>query len=107
MIKLSTTCLAAAMLATTLIACGGGSYQHRTETGNTVANSMDLHLAERVRHALAADERVAAGSLTVNVREGVVYISGSPRDSAARQQAVVTARRVPGVRSVVDNMGFY
>ena len=96
-----------AALVAVVTGCGGGAYQQRVETGNAAANSVDIHIADRVRHALASDERIASGSLTVTVREGVVYLSGSPRDSAARQLAVVTARHVPGVRSVIDNMGFY
>ncbi|WP_298431530.1 BON domain-containing protein [Ottowia sp.] len=62
-------------------------------------------VADRVRQALAADPRLAGAAIGAQGFEGgLVVLSGTPRSAAERNIAVDIARRVPGVREVVDRM---
>lgn len=119
------TTLAALMMAAALTGCadsyGGGRYPdypgypgspghpgspdyRRTPADREQA--ADNATAARVRGALAADVRVGAESLTVKVVDGVVELGGNPKDLRARDLAIRITGRVPGVRSVVNNMVF-
>lgn len=119
------TTLAALMMAAALTGCadsyGGGRYPdypgypgspghpgspdyRRTPADREQA--ADNVTAARVRGALAADVRVGAESLTVKVIDGVVELGGNPKDLRARDLAIRITGRVPGVRSVVNNMVF-
>src|SRR5665647_1038535 len=116
------TTLAALMMAAALTGCadsyGGGRYPdypgspghpgspdyRRTPADREQA--ADNATAARVRGALAADVRVGAESLTVKVIDGVVELGGNPKDLRARDLAIRITGRVPGVRSVVNNMVF-
>lgn len=70
----------------------------------TPANSPNENLAKRVMASLEADARIGARSLTVKAIDGVVELGGNAQTVAARDLAMETARRVPGVRTVVNNM---
>ena len=70
----------------------------------TPAYSANEHLAKRVMASLEADARIGAKSLTVKVIDGVVELGGNADTVGARNLALETARRVPGVRTVVNNM---
>lgn len=62
-------------------------------------------VAERVRAALAAEPQLAGQPIGVEGLEGgLIVLSGNVRSAAARQRALDTAQRVPGVREVVDRM---
>lgn len=97
--------LAVLAAAPVLSGCGGGGYHHPAQAGD-VRQAHDNATATRVRQALAADVRIGADSLTVTVGDGVVSLGGTPRDLRARDLALQTAGRVPGVRRVVNNMVF-
>lgn len=92
--------IATSLAAASLAACGGGGYLQPGEANL----SLDQATMERVRHALDRDRRIGAERLRVRVVNGVVEISGPPVNQQARPIAVETARRVPGVRRVVDKM---
>ncbi len=85
-----------------------GSYRRGGQpvTRNDVMQAQDSATAARVRQALASDVRVGAETLTVRVVDGVAEISGSPKDLRARDLALRIAGRVPGVRTVLNNMSF-
>lgn len=98
--------LVSLLAAAILSACGGGGYHQHPVTSNDVRQNQDRVLAEQVRRALAADVRVGAETLTVTAVEGTVWLGGTPKDLRARDLALRTAERVPGVRRVVNNMVF-
>lgn len=91
---------------TALIAgCGGGQLQARDDPGAIGSPySANDALASRVRAALAADARVGVESLTIKVVNNVVELGGSPKNLQARDLALSITGRVPGVRSVLNNM---
>ncbi|WP_028601990.1 BON domain-containing protein [Ottowia thiooxydans] len=72
------------------------------DAGSTAGSQ---RLAERVRTTLAAEPRLASSSLRVEGLEGgVIVLNGSPPGASERDLAVQTARKVAGVRDVVDRM---
>lgn len=98
------------LIAATLTGCGGGYGGGRQADypvyQTDVRQATDNATAARVRRALAADVRVGAETLTVKVVDGVVELGGSPKDLQARDLAFNIARRVYGVKAVVNNMTF-
>lgn len=68
------------------------------------AYSANEALAKRVEARLKADARIGAQSLTVKAMDGVVELGGYAQTVGARDLALETARHVPGVRTVVNNM---
>jgi cytidylate kinase len=90
--------------ATDLIARAAGQPQFAptSDSRRTVA---DLALAAQVRAALAADREVSWTSVQVTAHEGSVTIGGAVRTDAQRARVLELAGRVPGVRSVQDDVG--
>lgn len=64
----------------------------------------DPQLLRDVRQELAGDRAVDAAAIHVAVQDAVAVLSGSVANAAAKQAAVVAARRVPGVRRVFDSI---
>ncbi|HEY3282278.1 MAG TPA: BON domain-containing protein [Armatimonadota bacterium] len=63
----------------------------------------DIGLTLRVKSALLADERAGAGSINVDTRDGVVYLSGRVPNGAIRQLAEDIARS-HGAHTVVNSL---
>lgn len=112
--------VAGALMACTLTACAagpdgyrGGYYgngygdrdhaQERREVGRQV---YERDLERRVAAALDADPRTRIEGLKVTAQgDGIVMISGTPvHGIVGRDMALRAAARVPGVRSVANNM---
>lgn len=113
--------LMAALSVTSLAACAagyGGGYQegyrggyhgdrgHAQERQEVARQAYERDLERRVAAALNADPRTRIGDLKVTaLGDGVVMISGSPVNGImGRDLALRAAARVPGVRSVSNNM---
>lgn len=115
--------LAASLSAVALVsACSGGTPWGATPThieipvpdlrkvpeafdGASGSTQGALRVAQRVRHALAAQPSLAGLDLQVEGLEGgVVVLSGNVPSTGERQLAVQTARQVTGVSSVVDRL---
>ncbi|MDE3198547.1 MAG: BON domain-containing protein [Acidobacteriota bacterium] len=64
----------------------------------------DDYISDSVRSKLAADQLVKGGDLTVEVKGGVVTITGKVREQKQRDKAERIAKRVHGVKSVVNNI---
>ena len=75
---------------------GGAPYEYQ--------QAADADTANRVRAALAADYRINARALTVTVVNGQCELGGSADNIQARDLALRTASRVPGVRGVRNNI---
>ena len=67
-------------------------------------STSDDHVADLVQMKLAQDSVVKGGALTVNVKEGVVTLSGSVQSSKQKDKAEHLAHKVKGVKSVVNQI---
>ena len=65
----------------------------------------DAAISAAVREQLTASRTLAADNLRVTTRNGVVYLDGLVDTITERDQAEDIARRVPGVKHVVDMTG--
>jgi len=62
-------------------------------------------LEDRVREALETDEVLRNRGLEIGVlAEGIVELTGTVRDEAEADRAVTLARRVPGIRTVLNRL---
>ena len=64
----------------------------------------DDYINDSVKQKLAADTVVKGGSLDVSVKDGVVTLSGKVSESRQKERAGSLAKRVHGVKSVVNNI---
>jgi osmotically-inducible protein OsmY len=64
----------------------------------------DDEIHDRVRLRLNNDTDVKGGSIEIKVTQGVVELTGTVRQEKARLKAEKLARKVRGVRSVVNNL---
>ena len=64
----------------------------------------DAGITTNVKTKLAADDTVKAYEINVDTSNGVVTLTGTVENPAAKEQAVVIARQASGVRDVVDQI---
>jgi osmotically-inducible protein OsmY len=64
----------------------------------------DDAIVDQVRLKLVADPDVKGGGLTVDCKDGVVTISGAVESTRAKDKAVKLAKKVKGVKQVVDHL---
>jgi osmotically-inducible protein OsmY len=64
----------------------------------------DDTITDQIRIKLAGDHVVKGGGLDVKVQNGVATLSGSVELPNQRDKAAVVARKVKGVKSVVNNI---
>jgi osmotically-inducible protein OsmY len=65
----------------------------------------DTQIQQEIIAELEHDESLPADSIGVEVHHGVVKLAGRINDTETKRRAVVDARRVEGVRSIVLDMG--
>lgn len=64
----------------------------------------DDMIYDNVRIKLASDAVVKGGGMTVDVKAGVVTLSGSVEQSKQKDRATKLAKSVKGVKQVVNNL---
>jgi hyperosmotically inducible periplasmic protein len=64
----------------------------------------DAGITTNVKTKLAADDTVKAYQVDVDTRNGVVTLSGTVENTAAKEQALNIARGTDGVRDVIDQI---
>ena len=64
----------------------------------------DAGITTNVKTKLAADDTVKAYQVDVDTRNGVVTLSGTVENTAAKEQAIQIARGTDGVRDVIDQI---
>ena len=64
----------------------------------------DDQLSDTVRLRLANDQDVKGGALTVNVKAGVVTLTGTLDTEKQKDKATKIAKKVKGVLQVVNNI---
>jgi len=64
----------------------------------------DDEIHDKVMQRLAADRDVKGGGLDVNVKEGVVTLTGKVREEKQKTKAEHIVRKVQGVKQVINNL---
>lgn len=64
----------------------------------------DDTITDQVRIKLADDPTVKGGGLTVTVKDGVVTLSGAVELDKQKERATILAKKVKGVKQVVNNI---
>ncbi len=64
----------------------------------------DDAIYDQVRQRLANDRDVKGGGIQVDVKAGVVTLSGTVREERQKSKAERVARKVKGVKQVVNNL---
>lgn len=67
-------------------------------------NPADDRIFDLVRVKLTSDTTVRGGALEVGVKDGVVTLRGKVRQDKQKQKAERLARKVKGVKSVVNEV---
>ncbi|MBV9507128.1 MAG: BON domain-containing protein [Acidobacteriia bacterium] len=66
----------------------------------------DNLITDQVRIKLAGDQLVKGGALQVDVKDGVVTLSGPVEESKQKERAEKLAKKVKGVKQVINNISF-
>ena len=98
-VRLVVGALLSALALTQIGACASG-----TETRSTGRFVDDAAITARVKTAIARAPDVSAMNVNVTTYRGVVQLSGFVNSEEAREQAVLAARQVEGVRSIDNNL---
>jgi hyperosmotically inducible protein len=64
----------------------------------------DAFITDTVQIKLASDPDVKGGGLKVDVKDGVVTISGSVQQEKQKTKATKVAKKVKGVKQVINNI---
>jgi hyperosmotically inducible protein len=64
----------------------------------------DAYLTDQVQLKLATDPDVKGGGLKVEVKDGVVTISGQVQQEKQKNKATKVAKKVKGVKDVINNI---
>jgi osmotically-inducible protein OsmY len=64
----------------------------------------DDSIYDKVRISLASDIDVKGGNLKVDVKDGVVTLAGNVENPAQRDKAAHIAKKVKGVKKVINNI---
>ncbi|HWF07520.1 MAG TPA: BON domain-containing protein [Bryobacteraceae bacterium] len=78
-----------------------------TLAGATFAASKpvtDDFLIDTIRQKLAADQVVKGGAINVDVKNGVVTLSGTVEEDKQKNKAEKIAKKVNGVKSVTNDI---
>jgi hyperosmotically inducible protein len=78
-----------------------------TLVGATFAASKpvtDDYLVDSIRSKLAADQVVKGGAINVDVKNGVVTLTGTVEEDKQKSKAEKIAKKVTGVKSVTNEI---
>jgi osmotically-inducible protein OsmY len=86
----------------TLLSCLGACAT--ASVGDNSANSTDTGITEQVRTAIYKHAEFAGDEISVQTRDGVVYLYGLVDTNVERDTAESIARAIPGVKRIVDSI---
>lgn len=86
------------LLVLALAGCRPAPFSHSEQ------QNRDDALAKEVRSALLESRRLNLSRIDVAVEDGTVYLSGEASNSDSKFEAEHLARRIPGVKSVVNHL---
>ena len=64
----------------------------------------DNYIYDSVREKLASDSVVKGGAIELDVKDGVVTLKGKVQEAKQKSKAESLAKKVKGVKSVVNNI---
>ena len=64
----------------------------------------DDYINDSVRQRLAADALVKGGNIEVDVKDGIVTLKGKVQEAKQKDKAERLAKKIGGVKSVVNNI---
>jgi len=67
-------------------------------------DTSDDAIYDNVRRKLASDQLVKGGGLTVDVKAGVVTLTGTVEEEKQKARATKLTKKIAGVKSVVNNL---
>ncbi|MHC4938227.1 MAG: BON domain-containing protein [Planctomycetota bacterium] len=91
------------LLGALLVGCSAG-YRDEDDSRDLRRDLDDRTLASHVRIAIGRDPETAEEAIEVYCDDGVVYLRGSVRRSAAADRAASIAAGIDGARKVVDRI---
>jgi hyperosmotically inducible protein len=100
-VKIRTTFIAAA-IALTLVTAAGCAVTRGQQTAGAYID--DTAITASVKTRMLDDERVAGTSVTVETLNGTVMLSGFAKSQAEKDAAGSIARKVDGVRAVMNEI---
>jgi osmotically-inducible protein OsmY len=86
------------MLAALLLLAAAGVCQNQDKL------LTDDAIHDRVRISLSGDREVKGGALEVDVKQGVVTLSGTVDTTRQKDKATKVAKKVKGVKRVINNI---
>lgn len=64
----------------------------------------DAVITAKVKSALIADTNVGATGINVDTKSGTVVLRGKVKTAAAKQAAMADAKKMQGVKNVIDQL---
>ena len=81
----------------------GGTMMNKPSTNPNGATG-DAVITAKVKSAIIADTKVGATGLNVDTKSGTVVLRGSVSSDAAKAAAVADAKKMEGVKNVIDQL---
>lgn len=81
---------------------GGTMMNKPSQNPNGAAG--DAVITAKVKSALIADANVGATGINVDTKSGTVVLRGKVKTAAAKQAAVADAKKMQGVKTVIDQL---
>ncbi len=83
---------------------GPGGTMMNKPSANPMGTVGDGVITAKVKSDLIGDTRVGATSINVDTKSGTVVLRGSVKSAAAKQAALSDARKMQGVKNVIDQL---
>lgn len=81
----------------------GGTMINKTSQNPNGATG-DAVITAKVKSALIADTKVGATGINVDTKSGTVVLKGTVSSAAAKEAAVADAKKMEGVKNVIDQL---
>lgn len=81
----------------------GGTMMNKTSENPNGATG-DAVITAKVKSALIADTKVGATGINVDTKSGTVVLKGTVSSAAAKEAAVADAKKMEGVKNVIDQL---
>lgn len=81
----------------------GGTMMNKTSQNPNGATG-DVVITAKVKSAIIADTKVGAKGLNVDTKSGTVVLKGEVSSAAAKAAAVADAKKMQGVKNVIDQL---